>query len=115
MFFDKLCSISDVQYTKVWWVSKRSKVSLYTSIPCNYEQSKTYMRQLEYAKNVDVPKYQVVIWINYNLVRENQVIELIDPILWSMWEYIVSGLNATKSVWWWIDCITLECTELKWR
>lgn len=114
MFNDKLCSIYSISYSKVWWVSKRSKVILYSDISCNFERSKQRLSQLDIAKNVDLPVYDVVLGIEYNLVRENQVIVLTDPILGSMGEYIITTVNASNSVWWWVSCISLQVTTQKW-
>lgn len=115
MFFDKTCKIYSVTYTTVWWFAKKENVLLYNNIICNFEQNKKKLVNTEYANNVNVPDYVVVLPIQYNAVRENMVIELIDPVLWSMGEYIVSSVNADKSIWGGIDCITLYATIVKWQ
>lgn len=116
MYFDKLCTISCVKYTKVWGTSKRIYSCIYDEkVPCNYEQSKRSFGSREYAENTDTPWYTVVLPIEYNKVRENHVIELEDPIMWCIGTYIVSSVDAYPSLSGSIDCITLSCDIMKWQ
>jgi len=115
MFFDKLCTISATTYTTVGGFSKRTYTTLYENIECNFEQNKKKLVNTEYAQNANVPDYVVVLPVAYNEIQENQKIILIDPVLWSMWEYIISSVNADRSIWGGIDCITLYVQAMKWQ
>ena len=114
MFFDKTCSIYTTTYTTVWGVANKTYTLLYEDIPCNYEQNKAGFYAKGFADNVDIPKYIIVIPLTYKLVRENYKIVLTDPFLWELWSYVISSVNANKSISGWIDCITLYAETLKW-
>jgi len=114
MFFDKLCTIYSVSYQTVWWFPKRVYIKLYNKIPCNFEKDRNFMYSKDYAENVDMPKYKVVLPINCNLVRENQEIVLTDPTLWDLGRYIIGHVDASISMTWSIDCITLSVEQMKW-
>lgn len=114
MFFDKLCTISTVSYTTVKWQRQRSLTALYSNIQCNFEQNKKKLYNPDYANNVNVPDYTIVIPVQYNAVRENMTIVLTDPILWNMGTYVISSVNANKSITWGVDCITLLAQIDKW-
>jgi hypothetical protein len=91
IFFDKTCSISSVSYTTVGGVAKRGYSTLYSNIPCDfYPPSKRTMESMQYAENVKDIRYEVVLPISYNAIRENQVIELIDPVLGNRGKYLVA-------------------------
>lgn len=115
MFFDKQCTISAVTYTNVWGFPKRTYTDLYVWIPCNFELNKELLRGTDTGENVDMPKYTITIPIKYNQVRENFLIQLIDPVLGSVWQYIISRVSADQSISWHIDCITLYAQEIKWQ
>lgn len=115
MFFDKTCKVSAVTYTTVWGASKRTYNTIYDGIECNFEQTKQWLHTRDYAENVGLPKYEVVLPMTYNQVRENQTIELIDPVLWSMWLFIIGSVNASPSIGGGIDCITLFAHAMKWQ
>jgi len=115
MFFDKLCTISSVTYTIVWGFQKRVYADLYVNIPCNFELNRDAMKWTNLWENVDMPKYVIVLPIEYKNVRENQTIELTDPILWTLGQYIISRVSADPSIGGYIDCITLYAQEMKWQ
>lgn len=72
------------------------------------------MNSKDYAENVDLPKYTVVLPITCKNVKENQQIVLIDPVLWSMGMYIIWHVDASLSMSWSVDCITLFVEQMKW-
>jgi hypothetical protein len=115
MFFDKTCDIYTTTYSTVWWVPKRTYTKLYSDIPCNFEQNKQVLRWTGYAENTDIPQYIIVIPLTYNLVRENYKVVMTDPFLWTLWDYVISSVNANKSISGWIDCITLYVSNMKWQ
>ena len=87
---DKRCTISSVTYTNVGGVAKRVYTALYTNIACDfYAPSKKTIESLQYAENVQDVRYEVVLPVTYVGVRENQVIELIDPVLGNRGKYII--------------------------
>lgn len=116
MFFDKLCTIYSISYQTVWWFPKRVYTKLYNKIPCNFEKPRErfWMSSKDYAENVDLPKYTIVLSTTYNQVRENQEIVLTDPTLWDVGRYLISRVDANLSMSWSIDCITLFAEEMKW-
>jgi hypothetical protein len=115
MFFDKTCNIYTTTYSTVWGVSKRKYTLLYSNVPCNFEQNKQLLKWTGYAENTDTPQYIVVMPLTYNLVRENYKIVMTDPFLWPIGNYIISSVNANKSISGWIDCITLYVSNMKWQ
>lgn len=115
MFFDKTCNIYTTTYSTVWGVSKRKYTLLYSNVPCNFEQNKQVLKGTAYAENTDTPQYIVVMPLTYNLVRENYKVVMTDPFLWPIGNYIISSVNANKSISGWIDCITLYVSNMKWQ
>lgn len=115
MFFDKKCTISTTTYTTVWGVKKRAYTPLYSLIECNFEANEKRMSNTDYANNVELPTYIVVLPVKYNQIRPNQKIVLIDPVLWEVGTYITGTAQANKSISWLIDCITLPVYAQKWQ
>jgi hypothetical protein len=115
MFFDKKCNISTISYTKVGWDSKRTKTTLYSNIECNFELAKKGIIELEKSKNSNYMKYTINVPVQYNLIRNNYDIELIDDVLWSMGSFIIADIQSFKSISWSIDCITFTATESQWQ
>jgi len=114
MFFDKKCTISATSYEKLGWTEKRVYTDIYTEVECNFEANDKIMTERDYASNVELPTYTVVLPIKYNEVRENQKIILYD-LLWERWTYITWIPQANQSITWVIDCITLPVFAQKWQ
>ena len=115
MFFDKTCTISQTTYNKVGWTSKRIYTPIYIDIECNFEVKRMSKYNEELGKNMYELKYIVVIPLQYNLIRENYVVELTDPDLWLRGTYIIDDVQADRSIWGDIDCITFIAKEIKWQ
>lgn len=115
MFFDKTCTISQVTYNKVGWTSKRVKTAIYTDVECNFEVKKMQQNNEELGKNPYELKYIVVVPLQYNLIRENYIVELTDPDLWYRGSYIIDDVQADRSIWGEIDCITFIAKETRWQ
>jgi len=115
MFFDKICTIIQTTYNKVGWTSKRVNTPIYTDIECNFEVKRIQTYNEELGKNAIDLKYVVVVPIAYNLIREDYTVELIDPDLWSRWTYVITDVQADRSIGWWIDCITFIAKDIQWQ
>ena len=115
MFFDKTCTISQTTYVKVGWSSKRVNAPIYTDIECNFEIKREQIKDTNLGRNSDVLRYVVVIPITYDLVRENYTVELIDPDLWTKGDFIINDVQADRSIWGGIDCITFIAKEITWQ
>lgn len=114
MYFDKTCNITTTTYTKVWWSSKRVDTTLYSWIECNFEVAKKGIEETETSKNKNALKYQVIVPIQYDLIRNNYNIELIDDTLWSVGMFVISDIQSFKS-YTGIDCIMFIATEIQWQ
>lgn len=114
MFYDKTCNISTISYTKVGWSSKRTETALYTWIECNFEVSRKGIKETDTSKNNNILKYEVTVPIQYNLIKNNYNIELIDNNLWSLWDFIISDIQSFSGLSW-IDCINFIASKTEWQ
>lgn len=111
MFVDKKCTVYSSTLGMEDWEQVRSTSILYENIPCEYYRIwyKSEWQKTKEEKEKENQSWEVVLsWI-YKDVREGQLIELIDPDLWSQWKYIINPLPSPhRKLDWTIDNIVLS-------
>ena len=115
MFIDKICNIKSTSETyDVNGEPDEDVTVIYSEISCDFYKDK----RNKYKDNwfvVEWKTYDYTVVLNWDkeLVKIWQIIELIDPNLWSYWDFIINDVLVFRSVNWLIDNFELKVTEKK--
>jgi len=115
MFLDKICNIKSTSETyDVNWEPTESTTIIYSWINCDFYKDK----RNKYQNNWFVVEgktyaYTVVLWWDKVNVKSWQLIELIDPDLWTYWDFIIDDVLAFRNINNIIDNFELKVSEKK--
>lgn len=115
MFIDKTCNIKSTTITyDTNWESVENTSAIYTLIWCDFYKDKRNKFRSDWFvvewKHFD---YTVVLEWDKSLVRIWQIIELIDPTLWSYWDFIIDDVLVFRNNYWTIDNFELKVSQKK--
>jgi len=112
MFFDKKCTIYWVVLSSVRGVETKTKTAIYTNIDCNFEiRTKKDLSNSNIARESNIQTYDVALPINNSLVRQWQAIELIEPVIGSIWTFVIDNVLVNQSLSWQADNLLLQVSR----
>ena len=86
-FLKQTCNITQKVITMINGEQVPNETPVYTNITCYYYWTKKGLSETDEALNTDLSEYKVILEPNRTLVRENMIIEIIDPDFWNIWKF----------------------------
>jgi len=97
-FLNQTCNIVSITKTISWWEEVKTETAVYTSIHCYYYASKQTLDETWLANNTDLSWYKVMLEASKTLVRQEMIIEITDPDLWSIGKFIITWVKVNRLI-----------------
>lgn len=107
-FLNQTANITSKVISIVWGEEQVSFSPVYTWIPCYYYKASQRLNETNQALNTNLSSYKVMLEANRVNVRENMIIEIIDPDLWNLWKFLIEWVKVNRLIDWTKDSIELN-------
>lgn len=111
-FLNQTANIVQINKTNSWWEEIKTETRIYTWISCYYYDSNQVLNETDLANNTDLSWFKVILEPNKTLVRKEMQIEIIDPDLWNIWEFIITWVKVNRLINWAKDSIELNIKKI---
>ena len=106
-FLNQTCNITQKVVSISWWEQNITFTTIYSWIKCYYYWQKQKLDLTNNAVNTDLTTYKAIIEPDKTLVRDDMIIEIIDPDLWNIWKFLIEWPKVNRLIDWTKDSIQL--------
>jgi hypothetical protein len=99
-FLDNTCNIVEKAKVITGWEEIITDSTIYTWIKCHYYSYNASLDETDSALNTDTARYKVLLEPSKTLVKKNMVIIIIDPALWTIWNFLIEWVKMNRLINW---------------
>lgn len=111
-FLTQTCSIYSITRTNNKWTQEISKVAIYSNIPCfMYKDNR---KQSINSISSENQTWEITLMLEKDKinVKKSYRVEVVDPDLWNLWEFIIENVDKHRSFTW-ISAISLLLNRIE--